>query len=151
MSNGRPDYAAKPEDRHPGLTEQYKGMIDEYLTNGYNATNAYLKFHPGVTKQAANTCFWRISKLEDIHEYMMERRKQAYELKQIDITRVTSEIADLAFAKVNDPDIPVNIKLKALEDLQKQLLELAKQEKVETKDTVTIGLEGDNNEDNSET
>lgn len=45
----------------------------------------------------------------------------AFEDKCIDSMRITEEIADLAFAPKGDKDVPPNVKLKALEILNRSI------------------------------
>lgn len=55
----------------------------------------------------------------------------------------------MAFCPKGDEAIPASVKLKALEMLQKAMREDAKLQQ-EVKDEIVIGLEGEEDEDNSE-
>lgn len=132
----------------PASLQKYYQVIDEWLVNGFNGTAAYQKVYPNANQSSAKKEFFTIKKIPQVQEYIKQARQAAYEEKCIDLTRVTEEIAKMAFCPNGDKDIPPSVKLKALEMLQKAMREDAKAQQ-ESKEEITIGLEEDD-EDNIE-
>lgn len=77
-------------------------------------------------------------------EYIAQQRQLAYEAKNIDLMRITEELANVAFADIKDENVPVAQKVKSLEILLKALREDAAAQK---SSDITIGLEDDDDED----
>lgn len=128
--------------------EKYFAVADAWLTNGYNSVAAYQSVYPKANRKTATDNFSKIKRIPEIAEYIAEQRQAAFDAKCIDLTRVTEEIATMAFCPNGDKDIPANVKLKALEMLQKALREDAKVQQQATEE-ITIGLE-EEDEDSSE-
>lgn len=130
--------------------QKYYAVVDEWLANGYRSAEAYQSVYPKASRKTAQTKFCKIKQIPAIAEYINERRKEAFDAKLIDIQRVTEEIASMAFIELGNTNVPSSVKLKALELLQKAMLEEAKNNN-NNKDDITIGLEGDEeDEDNIE-
>lgn len=129
--------------------EKYYAVADAWLSNGYNAAEAYQSVYPNCkNRKTAMDSFYNIKRIPEIAEYIAEQRQAAFDAKCIDLTRVTEEIAKMAFCPDGDKYIPASVKAKALEMLQKALREDAKAQN-ESKEEITIGLEEDD-EDNAE-
>lgn len=134
----------------PSTMEKYYKVADEYLVNGYDGAAAYMSVYPNCQHKTAKNNFWRIKKIPEINQYIMEQRQKAFDERCIDLMRVTEEISRMAFCPKGDKDIPSNVKLKALEMLQKALREDAQLQAKNQQEEVVIGLEGDSDEDNTE-
>lgn len=131
--------------------EKYYAVADAWLTNGYDATKAYQSVYPNCKdRKTAMDAFCNIKKIPEIAEYIAEQRQAAFDAKCIDLTRVTEEIARMAFCPDGDKYIPASVKAKALEMLQKALREDAQLQAKDKQEEITIGLEGDSDEDNTE-
>lgn len=142
-------YDSTKRNIKPRTWEKYFAVADAWLTNGYNAAEAYQSVYPNCTnRKTAMDNFCNIKKIPEIAEYIAEQRQAAFDAKCIDLTRVTEEIAKMAFCPDGDKYIPASVKAKALEMLQKALREDAKAQQ-ESKEEITIGLEEDD-EDSSE-
>lgn len=129
---------------------KYYAVAEAWLTNGYKAAEAYQSVYPNCkNRKTAMDNFCNIKKIPEIKEYIAEQRQKAFDAQCVDLQRVTEEIASMAFCPKGDKDIPTTVKLKALEMLQKAMREDAKFQQ-EIKDEITIGLEGDSDEDNIE-
>lgn len=129
--------------------KKYYAVADAWLTNGYNAAEAYQSVYPNCTnRKSAMDNFCKIKKIPEIAEYIAEQRQAAFDAQCIDLTRVTEEIAKMAFCPNGDKYIPASVKAKALEMLQKALREDAKVQQQATEE-ITIGLE-EEDEDSSE-
>lgn len=127
--------------------EKYCRVVDEWLANGYDSAAAYQSVYPNADRKTAQMRFCKIKKMPKIAEYIKERRQEIYESQCIDIQRVTEEIAAIAFCKKGDSYIPSNVKLKALEMLQKAMREDAQAS--QQTDEIVIDLEDDLDEDNT--
>lgn len=134
----------------PNTWQKYYAVVDAWLSNGYKSAEAYQSVYPNCKdRKAAMDNFCKIKSIPQIKQYIAEQRQAAFDSKCIDLTRVTEEIATMAFCPKGDEAIPASVKLKALEMLQKAMREDAKLQQ-EIKDEIVIGLEGEEDEDNSE-
>lgn len=138
-----------PNNPKPETLEKYYKIIDTWLTNGFNGAAAYLLVYPNSSNATAKREFNRIKNYPIVQQYINTMRQIAFEDRCIDSMRVTEEIADLAFAPKGDKDVPSNVKLKALEILNRSIRdeELLKQQK--ESNSIVIGLEEDSDEDNA--
>jgi len=82
-----------------GLTPVEKVFASEYLDNGNNGTQAYLKAHPEVTKHAASTCAGRLLAKVAIQRYIKELEQKALYAAGVSREKVISEISCYAFQK----------------------------------------------------
>lgn len=99
------------------LTDKQQLFVEEYLANGFNATDAYRKAY---NVEKANHAY-RIFNQPAVKEEIAKRLKEKHETLNITADRVMEELATIAFAKKGDKDYNANAKLKALDLLQKQL------------------------------
>lgn len=136
------------ENLRPATKEKWLRVAEEWLVNGYNSIKAYRSVYPNVTDRTARDNFSHIKRDPFISKYIEEQRSKAFENRCIDLTRVTEEISEIAFCEKGDEFVPMTVKLKALELLQKALKEdeLAKNNNNE----IVIGLEEDEDESNTE-
>lgn len=103
------------------MTPAQQRFADEYLANGYKAIPAYKVAYPGCADSTAKSCAWKVLKYPEVKAYIDERRHQIYESLAIDAEHIASELADMAFAAKGDEEYSAQVKLKALDLLQKQL------------------------------
>ena len=136
------------ENLRPATKEKWLRVAEEWLVNGYNSIKAYKSVYPNVTDRTARDNFSHIKRDPFISKYIEEQRSKAFENRCIDLTRVTEEISEIAFCEKGDEFVPMTVKLKALELLQKSLKEdeLARNNNNE----IVIGLEEDEDESNTE-
>lgn len=136
------------ENLRPATKEKWLRVAEEWLVNGYNSIKAYRSVYPNVTDRTARDNFSHIKRDPFISKYIEEQRSKAFENRCIDLTRVTEEISEIAFCEKGDEFVPMTVKLKALELLQKALKEdeLARNNNNE----IVIGLEEDEDESNTE-
>ena len=136
------------ENLRPATNEKWLRVAEEWLVNGYNSIKAYRSVYPNVTDRTARDNFSHIKRDPFISKYIEEQRSKAFENRCIDLTRVTEEISEIAFCEKGDEFVPMTVKLKALELLQKALKEdeLARNNNNE----IVIGLEEDEDESNTE-
>lgn len=136
------------ENLRPATKEKWLRVAEEWLVNGYNSIKAYRSVYPNVTDRTARDNFSHIKRDPFISKYIEEQRSKAFENRCIDLTRITEEISEIAFCEKGDEFVPMTVKLKALELLQKSLKEdeLARNNNNE----IVIGLEEDEDESNTE-
>lgn len=100
--------------------EQEKQFVLTFIANGFNATNAYELTHPNCPKNCnQNGTASRYRKRLDaaIADKMAERLAEL----QITADHVLMQLAEMAFAPKEDEIYNSNVKLKALDLMQKQM------------------------------
>ena len=126
------------------LTDKQSVFCIEYVSNGYNATNAYKVASPDCTDNTARTYSYKFMKNPDVRAYITELISGIFEAKMISAETIASELAIVAFQRREGlkEDYSEGTKLKALELLQKQLgLQTSKVEaKVDATTTVEINI-----------
>ena len=121
------------------MTEKQKMFAENYLANGYNALEAYAAAFPNSKQNKKPSYPYTLLKDPEVAEYIDRRRKEMYESLNIDAIRVITELSEVAFAKKGDEIYNVNAKLKALEQLSKNLG--LQTQKIENKEIIEITLE----------
>jgi phage terminase small subunit len=102
------------------LTKKQEEFIAVYLSNGYNATQAYLATHD-CSYETASKNSYKLYNNPEVKEEIKRRQKEHYETLNISAERIAEELASMAFAAKGDKDYSGSVKLKALDLLQKQL------------------------------
>lgn len=105
---------------YSGLTEKEKAFCEEFIANGYNATQAYFTVYGG-TMGTARATGCKVIKRPQCKAYIEKLQKDAYESAFINAERVAVKLAEIAFAQKDDEDYGASAQLKALDLLQKQL------------------------------
>lgn len=90
-------------------------FADEYLKNGYNATQAYLKARPNVAMATAKTESCLLLQNPNFRKLLKSKRQSASDKIEIDRDQWLDEMKDLAFAK--DVKVEGATKHRALETL----------------------------------
>lgn len=103
-----------------GMSPKEKAFCEEFIANGYNATQAYLTVYGGTYATACATgC--KVTKRPQCKEYIERLQKDMYAAAFINAERVGMKLAEIAFADKSDEDYGATAQLKALDLLQKQL------------------------------
>lgn len=102
------------------LTKKEKAFCEEYIENGYNASQAYHKVYECSIEDARKR-YCKTFRKPEIKEYIASLQKEAFAQAAINAERVALKLADIAFAEKNDDVYIVSAQLKALDLLQKQL------------------------------
>lgn len=102
------------------LTKKERDFCEEYIANGYNASQAYCKAY-GCTIEDARKRYCKTFRKPEIKEYIAALQREAFAQASINAERVALKLADIAFAEKNDDVYVVGAQLKALDLLQKQL------------------------------
>lgn len=77
----------------------WETFADEYIKNGYNGTQAYLKAKPGVKLATANTESCLLLQNPKFRKVLKSNRQNATDKIEIDRIQWLNEMKDLAFAK----------------------------------------------------
>lgn len=121
------------------LTEKQKLFCENYIANGFNALKAYEDAF-GVKKNKSKPSYpYTLLANENVKEYIKARRQEIYDSLNIDAIRIIQELADMAFAAKDDAIYVPTVKLRALEQLSKNLG--LQTQKIETKDVIEVSLE----------
>lgn len=102
------------------LTQKQRAFCEEYVRNGYNATQAYLTAY-GCSYDCANAEAHKVLRKPHVRAYVEELQKQAFAAAAITAERIAMKLAEIAFAPGNDENYGATSQLKALDLLQKQL------------------------------
>lgn len=100
--------------------EKQKTFVLEYLSNGYNATAAYELTHPNAGERKntwANACRYR----KQLQKVIDEKTKERYDELNITAEHIIMQLAEMGFSPKEDDIYTPQIKLKALDLMQKQL------------------------------
>lgn len=103
-----------------GLTPQQTRFVEEYVSNGYKPSAAYLVAY-NCTVETANKNAYAILKKPEAQNYMQYLQKDRIKAQGITAERILEELTSIAFAEKGDKDYNVNAKLKAMDLLQKQM------------------------------
>lgn len=111
------------------MTAKEKAFAEEYVVNGYNATQAYLKAYDTGNYNTAKCEGHRVLKKPHVFKYVSELQKAQFEAACVTAERIGIKLAEIAFAEKGDQDYNAAAQLKAIDLLQKQLgLQKTKQE-----------------------
>lgn len=118
------------------LNEKQALFVEEYLTNGFNATQAYLKVYGEVRNPRANA--YQIKNHPDVKAAIQRRLDEMVGDKAEIASKVLAQLNDMAFSDKNDEIYTPTVKLKAIDLLQKQLA--LQTQKMETNGTIDINV-----------
>lgn len=80
------------------LTKKEKAFCEEYISNGYNATQAYLKAYEGCAYETAHSQGCKVARKPHIKEYVLALQKEAFSAACITAERVALKLGSIAFA-----------------------------------------------------
>lgn len=102
------------------LTKKERAFCEEYIENGYNASQAYHKVYECSIEDARKR-YCKTFRKPEVKEYIAALQKEAFAAAAISAERVALKLSDIAFANKEDEIYTVTAQLKALDLLQKQL------------------------------
>lgn len=82
--------------------EKYTLVIDEWFINGFNGTQAYLKFYPESSYESADGSFRNILEKTRISEYIEEKKKQAQLALQTSHAKLLEELRNWAYSDITE-------------------------------------------------
>lgn len=133
-----------PSTIRPNTMKKYKQIVDTWLTNGYNAVEAYLSVYPNAKRTTASQEFSKIRRIPEIAEYIKTMERDKLENMNITLDRLYAEMAKIAFAE--DPNCPMTARTKMLEVLTKNI----KEDEGKTANTMKIVIGVDDDGDSPE-
>ena len=83
------------------LTDKEERFIDEYMVD-LNATQAYLRSHPGVEENSAATLGGRLLRKVEIQEKISARKAARSKRLEITADRVVRELGKVGFSNIAD-------------------------------------------------
>lgn len=128
-----------PSTIRPTTMKKYRQIVDTWLTNGYNAVEAYLSVYPNAKRTTASQEFSKIRRIPEIAEYIKTMERDKLENMNITLDRLYAEMAKIAFNE--DPNCPMTARTKMLEVLTKNI----KEDEGKTANTmkIVIGVDDD--------
>lgn len=127
------------------LKPQHQVFINEYLTNGYNMTQAYMVAYPDASYATASRNGHRLMKTQRIKDAVAQEIELRVGTKEELKRKITLKLAEMAFSSKDDENYPYAAQTKALDMLNKMSGNYT--EKIEvTNRTITITFEDDNDE-----
>lgn len=102
--------------------EKYKLVVDEWFVNGFNGSQAYLKFYPGSSERNATNRFSELVTISDIEDYISDKKEAAERLLRSKHEGMLKEIENWAYSDITQL-IGLNAKqLRALPPEVKRLI-----------------------------
>ena len=98
------------------LNTQQEMFCREFIACKYNGGKAYEKVYATKKNDSARAGAVRLMKMPEIKERISQLEKEIFEANHITPEHIANELSEMAFGE----DTPQNIKLKALDVLQKQ-------------------------------
>lgn len=98
---------------------KYKLVIDEWFINGFNGTQAYMKFYPKSKEETATVKFNRLVRIGKIENYISEKRKAVMETLHTSHEALLNELVNWAYSDITETmmltseqvkELPVEIK-----------------------------------------
>lgn len=133
-----------PSTIRPTTMKKYRQIVDTWLTNGYNAVEAYLSVYPNAKRTTASQEFSKIRRIPEIAEYIKTMERDKLENMNITLDRLYAEMAKIAFNE--DPNCPMTARTKMLEVLTKNI----KEDEGKTANTMKIVIGVDDDGDSPE-
>ena len=102
------------------LTKKERDFCEEYVANGFNASQAYAKAYDKDIEYSRKA-YCKTFRKPDVKEYIAKLQQEAFEMACITAERVALKLAEIAFSEKGDDYYNASSQLKALDLLQKQL------------------------------
>ena len=87
---------------HQSGEDNARLFVAEYMSNGRNATQAYLKHHPHVTTKSATCLGSMMLRGERVREMIEAEMEEAMKKYEVTPERIIQELACLAFLDISD-------------------------------------------------
>lgn len=121
------------------LNTQQEMFCREFIACKYNAGKAYEKVYATKKNDTARAGAVRLMKMPEIKERISQLEKEIFEANHITPEHIANELSEMAFSE----DTPQNIKLKALDLLQKQTGLQTQKVQAELNNNIQINITGD--------
>lgn len=104
-----------------GLTYKEEEFCRQFITNGYNAKQAYITAYDCHNEGTLATAPSKVMRREHIQKYIQYLQKERLAMLGVTAERVLEELAGIAFSDKKDEYIGCSNKLKAIDLMQKQM------------------------------
>ena len=121
------------------LNTQQEMFCREFIACKYNAGKAYEKVYATKKNDSARAGAVRLMKMPEIKERISQLEKEIFEENHITPEHIANELSEMAFGE----DTPQNIKLKALDLLQKQTGLQTQKVQADINNNIQINITGD--------
>ena len=121
------------------LNTQQEMFCREFIACKYNGGKAYEKVYATKKNDSARAGAVRLMKMPEIKERISQLEKEIFEENHITPEHIANELSEMAFGE----DTPQNIKLKALDLLQKQTGLQTQKVQAELNNNIQINITGD--------
>lgn len=121
------------------LNKQQEMFCHEFIACKYNASKAYEKVYSPAKREGIYCGSARLMKNPEVKARIRELEKEIFEANHITAEHIANELSEMAF----DADTPKNIRLKALDLLQKQTGLQTQRIEAEVNKNIEINITGD--------
>jgi Ser-tRNA(Ala) deacylase AlaX len=84
------------------LSDSHKHFVNEYLTNGYNKTQAYWSMKPTATYETAKTEGYKLSHVEEIRLAISEKVQERTNIADIELSEMTINLSKIMNTSIGD-------------------------------------------------
>lgn len=98
------------------MNNRHQAFADEYLSNGLNATQAYLSTYPSVTENTAKVNGSKLLTNTNIKDYIDTKREQTSKVLNISKESLIQDLIDIKNGNIKDRPM---IAVKAIETINK--------------------------------
>ena len=121
------------------LNTQQEMFCREFIACKYNGGKAYEKVYATKKNDSARAGAVRLMKMPEIKERISQLEKEIFEENHITPEHIANELSEMAFGE----ETPQNIKLKALDLLQKQTGLQTQRVQADLNNNIQINITGD--------
>lgn len=123
------------------INDAHVAFIENYLSNGYNATQAYIDVYKSKSSRpVAQKLSAGVMKKPEVRAYIDMRSKEMFEDLNITAERIIEELAKVGFVPVESDKVAPQVKVQALDKLSK-IYGLYEQKKEEAPQEIHIRIE----------
>lgn len=115
-------------------------FVETYLSNGYNATQAYMDVFKNKNRATSNSAAVVVMKRPDVKAYLTKASRERFESLHITAERIIEELAKVGFVPVESDKVAPQVKVQALDKLSK-IYGLYEQKKEEAPQQIHIKIE----------
>ena len=101
--------------------DKYKLVVDEWFVNGFNGTQAYLKYYPDVNEKTAGVEANRILAIPKMEDYVTKKKVRAQVLLDTSHKKVLEELRNWAYSDITET---ISLSPKEVKELPKEFRRL---------------------------
>lgn len=108
-------------DENRELNPQQKMFVEEYLSNNFNAIQAYIKAYPNSTYESAMANAYHLKSKPYVAKEINRRLEEKIGTKEEIANKILDKLIEMAFAEKTDEIYTPSVVQKSIDLLQKQL------------------------------